>query len=63
MACENLSNYYQIVMKFSEYLLSYEDTSAIDFGPDRLISLAGHAPNGGTDMEILACFMPGFSTR
>ena len=44
MACENLSNYYQIVMKFSGYLLLYENTSAIDFGPDRLIPLAGHAP-------------------
>jgi len=34
MACDILSNYYQIVMKFSGYLLVYEDTSAIDFGPD-----------------------------
>ena len=47
MACENLSNYYQIVVKFSEYLLLYEDTSAIDFGPNRLIPLAGHAPKVG----------------
>jgi len=47
MACENLGNYYQIVMKFSGYLLLYEDTSAIDFGPDRLIPLAGHAPKVG----------------
>ena len=47
MACENLNNYYQIVMKFSGYLLLYEDTSAIDFGPDRLIPLAGHAPKVG----------------
>jgi len=43
MACENLSYYYPIVMKFSEYLLLYKDTSAIDFGPDRSIPLAGHA--------------------
>jgi len=35
MACENLSNYYQIVMKFSGYLLLYKDTSAIDFSPIR----------------------------
>ena len=44
MACENLSNYYPIIMKFSEYLLLYEDTSAIDFGPNRVIPLGGHAP-------------------
>jgi len=43
MACENLSKYYQIFMKFSGYLLLYEDMSAIDFGPDRLTSLAGYA--------------------
>ena len=47
MACENLGNYYQIVMKFSGYRLLYEDTSAFDFGPDRLIPLAGHAPKVG----------------
>ena len=47
MACENLSNYYPIVMKFSWYLLLYEDTSAIDFGPDRSIPLVGHAPKMG----------------
>jgi len=43
MACGNWSNYYPIGMKFSGYLLSYEDTSAIDFGPDRSIHLAGDA--------------------
>jgi len=47
MACENLGIYYQIVMKFSGYLLLYEDTSAIDFGLDQLIPLAGHAPKVG----------------
>ena len=47
MACENLSNYYSIVMKFSGYLLLYRDTCAIDFGPDWLIPLAGHAPKVG----------------
>jgi len=47
MACENLGYYHQIVLKFSGYLLLYEDTSAIDFGPDRLIPLAGHAPKVG----------------
>ena len=47
MACENLSNYYPIVMKFSGYLLLYEDTSAIDFGPNRSIPLAAHAPKVG----------------
>jgi len=47
MACENLSNYYPIVMKFSGYLLLQEDTSAIDFGPDRSILLVGHAPKVG----------------
>jgi len=49
MACENWSKYYPIVMKFPGYLLLYEDTSAIDFGPDRLIPLAGHAPNVGNN--------------
>jgi len=39
MACENLSNFDLIVMKFSGYLLLYEDTSAIDFGPDSSIRL------------------------
>ena len=35
-------------MKFSGYLLLYyEDTSAIDFGPNRVIPLAGHAPKVG----------------
>ena len=34
MACENLRNYYQIVIKFSGYLFLYKDTYAIDFGPD-----------------------------
>ena len=47
MACENLSNYYPIIMTFSGYLLLYEDTSAIDFGPDRSIPLAGDAPKVG----------------
>jgi len=47
MACENLSNYYRIVMKFSGYLLLHEHTSAIDFGPNRSTALAGHAPKVG----------------
>ena len=29
MACENLSNYYQIVMKFSGYTSSYRRTRAL----------------------------------
>ena len=47
MACENLSECYPIVMKFSGYLLLYEDTSAIDFRPDRSIPLAEHAHKVG----------------
>jgi len=47
MVCENLSNYYPIIMKFSGYLLLYEDTSAIDFGSDRSIPLAGDAHKVG----------------
>jgi len=47
MTCKNLRNYYPIVMKFSRYLLLKEDTSAIDFGPDRSIPLAGPAPKVG----------------
>ena len=34
-------------MKFSGYLLLYEDTSAIDLGPDRSIPLAGDEPKVG----------------
>jgi len=55
MACENLSNYYPIVMKFSGYLLLYKDTSAIGFEPDRSIPLAEHAPkveHNGLDCSI-----------
>jgi len=54
MACKTVSNYYPIIMKFSGYLL-LQDTSAIDFGPDRSIPLAGHAPkvgNNGLDCSI-----------
>jgi len=47
MACEILSNYYPIIMKFSGYLFIQGDTGGIDFGPNRSISLAGHAPNVG----------------
>jgi len=47
MACENLSNYYPIVMKFLGYLLLYKDTSAIDFGTDWSSLLAGHGPKVG----------------
>jgi len=47
MACKNFSNYYPIVMKFLGYLLLSADTSGIDFGPDRSIPLAGHAPKVG----------------
>jgi len=47
MAFENLSNYCSIVMKFSGYLFLYENTSAIDFGLDRSIPSAGHAPKVG----------------
>ena len=34
-------------MNFSGYLLLYEDTSAIDSGPNRLTPLAEHAPKVG----------------
>jgi len=44
MACENLSKDYSIVMIFSGYLPFYEETSAIDFGPNRSIRLAVHGP-------------------
>jgi len=47
MACENLSKYYPIVVKFSGYRPFNEDTSAIDFEPDRSMPLAGHAPKVG----------------
>ena len=34
MVCDNSSKYFLIVMNFSGYLPSFEDTSAIDFEPD-----------------------------
>ena len=52
MACETLSNYHPIIMKFSGYLLLHENTSAIDFGPDRSIALVGDAPKGDTTNKI-----------
>jgi len=39
MECKNLSKYYPIAMKFSEFLFLSEDTYAIDFGPDLSIRL------------------------
>jgi len=47
MAYENSSEHYPIVLKFSGYLLLCEDTSAIDFGPDRSIRLVGLWPKVG----------------
>ena len=47
MASENLSYNYPIIKKFSGYFLLYEDTSAIDFGPYRVITFSGHAPKVG----------------
>jgi len=43
MGCEISSDYYPIIMKFSGYLLLQGDTSAIDFGANRSIPLAGRA--------------------
>jgi len=54
MACENLSKYYPIVMKFSRYLPLYKDTSAIDFEPDGSNLLAGHGPKVGHN-ELHCC--------
>jgi len=47
VACEILSNYYPIIMKFSGYLLLSWDTSAIGFRPNRSTPLVGHAPKVG----------------
>ena len=47
-------------MKFSGYLFLCEDTSAIDFGPNRIIPLAGHAPkvgHNGLDSSIELKFL------
>ena len=44
LAWENLGKYYPIVMKFSGYLLLHEETSTVDFKPDRIIPLTGHGP-------------------
>jgi len=46
MACENLSNCFPIIMKFSGYLF-LQDKSAIDFGPDWSMPLAGDEPEVG----------------
>ena len=46
-ACENLSNYYPIIMKFSGYIPLYKDTSAIDLESDWSNLLAGHGPKVG----------------
>jgi len=56
MVCDNLSKNFPIVMNFSGYLPLYEDTSAIDFEPDRSIRLAGHAPKvGHNELDLLQC--------
>jgi len=56
MACENLSKYYPIVMKFSGYLPLYKDPRAIDFGPDWSNLLAGHGPKvGQTNYIAVVC--------
>jgi len=56
MVRDNLSKYFPIVMNFSGYLPLYEDTSAIDFEPDRSIRLAGHAPKvGHNELDLLWC--------
>ena len=60
MASENLSNYHPIIMKFLGYFLLYEDTSAIDFGPNRVIPFSGHAPkvgHNGLDCSIESTFL------
>jgi len=51
MTRENWSKYYPIVMKFSEYLPLYEDTSAIDFGPDWSNRLARLGPKVGHNVS------------
>ena len=45
MASENLSKYYPITIKFSGYIPLYEDTSAIDFRPDRSTRLKDNLLN------------------
>ena len=47
VACENLSKYYPIVMKFSGHLPCHKETSAIDFGHDWSNLLAGCGPKVG----------------
>jgi len=42
-------------MNFSGYLPLHEDTSTIDFGPDRLIRLAVHGPKVGHNELDCAC--------
>jgi len=46
MACENLSDYYLIIINFQS-IFSYRGTRARNVGPNRSILLAGHAPKVG----------------
>jgi len=59
MACDKLENY-SIVTKFSGYLLLYEDTSAIDFGPDSSTRFQDIIKKTGLAMayEILRKYYP-----
>ena len=62
MACENLSKYYPIVMKFSGYLPLYKDKSAFHFGPDLSYLLAGHGPKVGHN-ELHRCSVCGWDRK
>jgi len=54
MVRDKLSKYFPIVMNFSGYLPLYEDTSAIDFKPDRSIRSSGHPPKvGHNELDLL----------
>ena len=68
MACENLSKYYPIVMKFTGYLPLHKDRISINFRPDWSNLLAGHEPKVGhnelhcwsvckSDRNALGCYV------
>jgi len=63
MACENLSNYYLIVMKFSGYHLSCENTSAIDFGSDLINRFTNRLKNWYGAMPYVNKHTRNVSTR
>jgi len=63
MAGENLSKNYPIALKFSGYLPLYEDTSAIDLGPNRSVRLAVHGlKKGHNELDCASVYVGQYLT-